>query len=387
MMEKSNKFLKQILIFSFMLLCFIIPQKTFAKTSLIDNPRAVVWQNVQKENKALMATELDKYKRPVMSHIVVRDKDEEGKRVGVPSAPINMSHWLRNQRVKDVEKGYTYLWNKGHGIGNQFGGAASNDASNIVAETVYLNQVLMLSYEGSTYKEGTLDNWLHQNPDKYLDYYVFFNYAGSDDNIPVQVVIAYRGINSKGVPVGINLPEKSYKGMSKQKRYRTGFTAVTMENIEPGFNINYKNGQLSRGKDVHSGWKSDLFDIDGMLNGTNAKSTVNSKLWLSVGANGQFNGEYTNDAGVAVQKNPDGTLGEVVRKDGHGGKAPLSAPDDYDDMQADIQNDEKEQFKEKDNYNKPQGKEYNGGHHMGFVYGGGILILILIILLVINFAN
>lgn len=237
-------------------------------------------QNVVKSGKGLFGTQLDKNKRPSMSHIILKDSDEVGRRIGNPSIPSNMSRWVPNRKINDPVKGEQFLWNRGHGIGNQFGGGVTNVGENIAAETVYLNQVLMLHYEGSTNTPNTLDNWLHNNPEKYLDYVVVFNYQAAGDQIPVSVTLAYRGLDKTGKPEFIsNIPNDTREGSGKQAQTSYGYTVVTLKNIEPGTKFSYVTGEILRkGVKEHDGWDEKALDMTQVFGQFKNPSDANSNI-------------------------------------------------------------------------------------------------------------
>ena len=85
-------------------------------------------QNVIKKKKNLLHTQLDDYGRPYKSTFIGNDGFQEGKRVGKPEEPTNLKGKWKNQKLDPK----TYLWDRGHLIGNQFAGNPSNVSDNIV---------------------------------------------------------------------------------------------------------------------------------------------------------------------------------------------------------------------------------------------------------------
>lgn len=189
---------------------------------------------------------------PIQGYFVGQAKYEDSTRVGQPSIPYGMNKWLYNPQVQTVD-GKKNFWNRGHLVGNQFAGMASNDGKNIVPETEYMNQVLMTHYEGTRSARGYgLNNWLHRHPNDYLEYKVTPNYK-DDEIVPRSVTLEYCGLKDTaqnggtGTPVHIIIPKCHENGIESQTYdSSTKMEKVVIDNIEPGYEINYKTGDFKQ---------------------------------------------------------------------------------------------------------------------------------------------
>ena len=221
-----------------------------ADTVTVSNNSEVSIAQVKNKSANVLFTSKDSQGRPLESHFIGNDANEVGHRVGAPDIPSNMTRWVKNPRVKTANGGYTYFWNRGHLVGNQFASASSNNGDNIVAETEYMNQKLMTYYEGgmSSSNENALDNWMFLHPNYYIDYYVKANYANSDDSIPQSVTLRFRGLDSNNKPIEIRLPEQKAEGVLREDSTANMFSEVELANIEPGYKIDYKTGEFKAGK-------------------------------------------------------------------------------------------------------------------------------------------
>lgn len=206
----------------------------------------VTVSNAQKMQANLLANELDQYGRPVYAKFIGNDAEQLGRRASkTPPDPINIKKWT-NQKLSAKEG---YLWNRGHLVGDQFAGHASNVRENIVGETVYLNQILMTYFEGGTRKanDNAFDNWLALHPNYYLEYEVFVGWADPSHNYPTNVTLRYRGVHADGTPVRINIPELVAEGAHPQVQEDNFYTSVTLDNIQPGWVIDYVTGRATKG--------------------------------------------------------------------------------------------------------------------------------------------
>ena len=205
-------------------------------------------QTVQQLDKAILTTKIDSQGRPWESHWIGSDKDEEGKRVGSPSDPLNISDWKQFQNWVTINNKERTVWDRGHLIGNQFAGKVSNVPENIVAETYWMNQKLMTYFEGGmkSSDENALDNWLYLHPNYYLDYTVTANYETEFDKVPTSVTLKYAGLDKQGNVLEIKLPEINQEGIGKQSIDNKGYTSVTIQNILPEYSIDYQTGKVSK---------------------------------------------------------------------------------------------------------------------------------------------
>ena len=153
-------------------------------------------QNVIKQKKNLLHTQLDEYGRPYKSTFIGNDGFQEGKRVGKPEEPTNLKGKWKNQKLDPK----TYLWDRGHLVGNQFAGNPSNVSDNIVGQTSYTNQKLMTYFEGGmkSSNDNALDNWLYLHPNYYIEYIVTANYESSLDQYPRSITLRFRGLDKQG---------------------------------------------------------------------------------------------------------------------------------------------------------------------------------------------
>ena len=200
-------------------------------------------QNVIKQKKNLLHTQLDEYGRPYKSTFIGNDGFQEGKRVGKPEEPTNLKGKWKNQKIDPK----TYLWDRGHLVGNQFAGNPSNVSDNIVGQTSYTNQKLMTYFEGGlkSSNENALDNWLYLHPNYYIEYIVTANYESSLDQYPRSITLRFRGLDKQGNPIRIKLPDSKLEGIGSQKEEADEFTSVTIDNFYPGYQIDYKTGKAT----------------------------------------------------------------------------------------------------------------------------------------------
>ena len=200
-------------------------------------------QNVIKQKKNLLHTQLDEYGRPYKSTFIGNDGFQEGKRVGKPEEPTNLKGKWINQKLDPK----TYLWDRGHLVGNQFAGNPSNVSDNIVGQTSYTNQKLMTYFEGGmkSSNDNALDNWLYLHPNYYIEYIVTANYESSLDQYPRSITLRFRGLDKQGQPIRIQLPDPKLEGIGSQKEEADEFTSVTIDNFYPGYQIDYKTGKAT----------------------------------------------------------------------------------------------------------------------------------------------
>lgn len=245
-----------------------------AKTVAVDKDNFSL-SNAQ--NHAILYTTLDNSGRPTQSGWIGSDKDEEGQRVGSPAEPANISNWRSFQQYIQFDGKKHTLWDRGHLIGNQFAGEASNVAANIVSETFYMNQRLMTYFEGGMSKssENALDNWLYLHPNYKLEYYVTANYNNNTDLVPSSVTLKYRGLDKSGSPIQIKLPDPNTEGVSPQKTSNDMFTTVTINNIIPGMTIDYATGKIA---DEHSSSSAKTSIVDNFNNISKEKSSTLEKV-------------------------------------------------------------------------------------------------------------
>lgn len=176
-------------------------------------------QNVIKQKKNLLHTQLDDYGRPYKSTFIGNDGFQEGKRVGKPEEPTNLKGKWKNQKLDPK----TYLWDRGHLVGNQFAGNPSNVSDNIVGQTSYTNQKLMTYFEGGmkSSNDNALDNWLYLHPNYYIEYIVTANYESSLDQYPRSITLRFRGLDKQGKPIRIKLQIQNWTVSDLRRKKRT----------------------------------------------------------------------------------------------------------------------------------------------------------------------
>lgn len=268
------------LLFSFftvVLLISSVPFDVFAKGSVVDSDN-FNFDNALSSGQAIVNYNLDNRRRPIHSQGYFNYASMEGERVGEPENPFNLKRWLPNPKIKKPDGKEDYLWNRGHGLGNQFAGEITNSAENIVAETVYLNQTLMLNYEGNVNNKNSLAGWLKANPDSWLEYHVYFHYQSSEDEIPSQVILVFRGIGANKEVIDVDLPTHRLEGDHGIKRGDYGYRYVVLDNVQPGYGLDYVTGRITKdGLAVHKGKDIGEFDIKSIVgDGSVSASKVTS---------------------------------------------------------------------------------------------------------------
>lgn len=231
---------KQLMLLTVATLTLAVSNAALADTVEV-KPDQMTVQNAVNKKANLLTIITDGQGRPVESRFIGNDANQLGKRSqSNPPNPANLNKWT-NQKLNDN----SYLWNRGHLVGDQFAGHASNNRLNLVGETVYLNQTLMTYYEGGmrSSNANALDNWLYLHPNYYIDYRVHVNWGADDELYPRSVTLQYRGLDKQGSPIEIKLPQLEMDGAGRHSVDGDGFTWVTIENIQPGYSIDYKTGR------------------------------------------------------------------------------------------------------------------------------------------------
>lgn len=225
-----------------------LPVIVTADTIQVNSLDEVSVGKVEQVKRNVLHTQLDSQGRPYQSTFIGNDYYQVGKRVGNPSEPQNLIGSWYQQKVKQNGKS-VYLWDRGHLIGNQFAGKVSNISSNITGQTSYTNQKLMTYFEGGTKKSNpnALDNWLYLHPNYYIEYQVTANYSKPTDNYPTSITLRYRGLDKSGNPIRIRIPDSNLEGIGKQREEQFEFTSVDIQNIMPGYTINYETGTATVG--------------------------------------------------------------------------------------------------------------------------------------------
>ena len=215
-----------------------------ADTKSVSNTGEVTVTNAEKRGVNLLSIEKDEYGRTKRAVFIGNNKNQLGHRSQPsPPKPANLKRWT-NQKLPEGG----YLWDRGHLIGDQFAGYASNDPYNLVGQTTYLNKKLMTYFEGGmrTSNKNALDNWLYLHLNYYIEYRVSPNWGSPTENYPRSITLQYRGISKDGTPVQIHLPELNAEGAGKQSVDADLFTTVTLQNIQPGYVIDYQTGRAMK---------------------------------------------------------------------------------------------------------------------------------------------
>jgi streptodornase len=266
----KNKLLKLISIIVALLVFYQFPLTVKADTVMKNSISEVNLENFKKEKKNLLYSELDKSGRPYRSYFIGNDKYQEGKRVGKPEEPQNLKgKWYQQNLAPKGEKPI-YLWDRGHLVGNQFAGHPSNLGINIVGQTSYANQKLQTYFEGGmkTSNKNALDNWLYLHPNYVIEYFVTANYKNDTDQYPVSNTLKFRGVDMKGNTIKIKLPDSDQEGIDKQVDEDADFTSVTIHNIYPGWDIDYKTGVATKKGEDSKGKKSSVEEVKTSQNGS-----------------------------------------------------------------------------------------------------------------------
>lgn len=208
------------------------------------DPSSLTVSNAVQESANLISIETDHMGRPAKASFIGNDAEQLGHRSQPnPPKPANLKRWY-NQKLEEGG----YLWNRGHLIGDQFAGHASNNPLNLVGETVWLNQALMTYFEGgmSSSNDNALDNWLYLHPNYFIEYNVHVNWGADNEQYPRSVTLEFRGLDKYGQPLEITLPALNAEGAGSQSVDGKGYTRVTLENIQPGYDIDYVTGKAVR---------------------------------------------------------------------------------------------------------------------------------------------
>ncbi|MGV8958011.1 DNA/RNA non-specific endonuclease [Lactococcus lactis] len=172
---------------------------------------------------------LDILSRAKRAHIQIRAQDL----ADVPERPdkitVDPSGWHNIKAEKPNGTGEYWVMNRGHLIGFQFCGENSNE-QNLISESTYLNEG---GYEfdetnpqGMTYYEQGLVEWLHENPNAWLDYEVSAIYK-ENELVPRQIQLKYVGITDDGkkqIPISLKSDYEVRSG---------NVTTVILKNEDP----------------------------------------------------------------------------------------------------------------------------------------------------------
>lgn len=192
-----------------------------------------------KKKKELKFKDLDDIGRPQDAHIRLKFKDKP-KNERAPYLKYNPPGW-HNYRIKYTNNGKTskyWTFNRSHMIGYLFSGV-NDEPKNLFTGTSHLNKGTYNGMDQSNqksmlYYETSLNDWLKENPDSYIDYQVTPLYK-DNELVPRKVRLAYTGFDKNGKQVPIQFG-------TKQEQKGNKATVVILENKEPDLDINYKDG-------------------------------------------------------------------------------------------------------------------------------------------------
>lgn len=193
--------------------------------------------------RQMVNAELDSLGRATSGHIQLKasqmPSDERESKI-----TVDPTGW-HNYRFKYVDysnnERKAYLFNRGHLIGYQFSGLNS-EVKNLVIMTRYLNAGTLSDTavdddnpDSMLFYENALAEWLKNNTNSYLDYYVVANYTG-DELIPRTVTLYWTGFSSNGKQIKVELDEKG------NESYDDLVGTVTLDNKSSNADIDYLNG-------------------------------------------------------------------------------------------------------------------------------------------------
>lgn len=179
---------------------------------------------------------LDKYKRAQGSHIQL-DKWQLPKRKRSPYLTVRPSGWHNYKYYYDGKTGW--LFNRGHLVGYQFCGL-DQDIRNMITQTAYVNQGSLKGMDdnnskGQLFYENRLAYWIKSHPQDKLDYAVIPLYHGKE-LVPRQIKFYFVGFNKHGKKIRVN-------GIDGLTRYKGEEGYLTLDNISPNAEIDYKTGR------------------------------------------------------------------------------------------------------------------------------------------------
>ena len=154
--------------------------------------------------------ELDPMGRPTYAHIRVCDAQEPGSHGEERTERISVDPAGWHNEKKSGE----WVNNRCHLVGYQFSGL-NDEPRNLAIGTAYVNKgVLGKGMDEDNpdcmlYYEQRLDDWLEENPDKYLDYYVRPVYLSDADYEPAAFYLQWVGIDERGEAERIHIGGKS----------------------------------------------------------------------------------------------------------------------------------------------------------------------------------
>lgn len=193
-------------------------------------------------SKQLELGDYDELGRATYSHIQLNIKDapKEEREDKITYNPVGWHNYKFPTNING-KKSENWLMNRGHLVGYLFSGLNS-EGKNLVPITRYLNAGTMddkkidrSNYYSMIFYEMNLKEWLRDNPDKYLDYYVVPIYDGND-LIPSKIDMYWTSFDKDGNQQPIELK-------SQGKTTNVGnISYVILDNTSPNATINYADG-------------------------------------------------------------------------------------------------------------------------------------------------
>ena len=193
-------------------------------------------------SKQLELGEYDKLGRATYSHIQLNIKDAptEEREDKITYNPVGW-HNYKFPTTINGKKSENWLMNRGHLVGYLFSGLNS-EGKNLVPITRYLNAGTMddkkidrSNYYSMIFYEMNLKEWLRDNSDKYLDYYVVPIYQGND-LLPNKIAMYWTSFDKNGNQQAIELKNKG------QVTTEGNISYVILDNTSPNATINYADG-------------------------------------------------------------------------------------------------------------------------------------------------
>ena len=195
-----------------------------------------------KGSKQLELGEYDDLGRATYSHIQLNIKDapKEEREDKITYNPVGW-HNYKFPTTINGKKSENWLMNRGHLVGYLFSGLNS-EGKNLVPITRYLNAGTMddkkidrSNYYSMIFYEMNLKEWLRDNSDKYLDYYVVPIYQGND-LLPNKIAMYWTAFDKNGNQETIELKNQG------QTRTEGNISYVILDNTSPNATINYADG-------------------------------------------------------------------------------------------------------------------------------------------------
>lgn len=195
-----------------------------------------------KGSKQLELGEYDGLGRATYSHIQLNIKDapKEEREDKITYNPVGW-HNYKFPATINGKKTENWLMNRGHLVGYLFSGLNS-EGKNLVPITRYLNAGTMddkkvdrSNYYSMIFYEMNLKEWLRNNSDKYLDYYVVPIYQGND-LLPNKIAMYWTAFDKNGNQETIELKNQG------QTRTEGNISYVILDNTSPNATINYTDG-------------------------------------------------------------------------------------------------------------------------------------------------